>query len=78
MESQNLNNDENKPTILTEKDIDKFVAILMNEEIPVINCWKCGAKHLKSSMINGNECQECWFKRFSRDEFEKFCKTFLE
>lgn len=71
-------NDDN-PTELTEKDIDKCCEMLMNSEIKPNICLKCSKKYYLGSYGNHiGECDECWFSRFPKDEVKDFCRSFLE
>lgn len=66
-----------KPTELTVDQIDNVIKYLMNYEIKHSQCFKCGKKHFGSYGYNKNECDECWFSRFPKEDVEKFCKTFF-
>ncbi len=67
-----------EPTKLTSEDIDKFVDQLMNSEIKKIECFKCSKKYYGGSYGHHiGECDECWFKRFPKEQVEEFCKSFF-
>ena len=69
---------DDKASEITREDIDKFVYSLMNNEIKPKQCFKCSKKYLLD--IYGdhiNECDECWFKRFPKEEVEEFYRSFF-
>ena len=65
-----------KPTVLTAKDIENFVKYLMDYEIKMLICWNCSKEFLPS--YDQYECDECYFSRFPKEEVEKFYRSFLE
>jgi len=69
---------DNKPTELTREDIDKFVEKLMNEEIKEKKCWTCGKGFYFDSYGSAvGDCDECWFKRFPKEEVKEFYRSFF-
>jgi uncharacterized protein (DUF983 family) len=70
---------EDKPTILTLEDIDKFVETLKNSEIKEHNCLKCGKGYFFDSYGHHiGECDGCWFSRFPKEEVQAFYRSFFE
>lgn len=73
------NDNLNKPTEITREDIDKFVNMLRTEEIKPCECYKCGKNYYGGSYGHHiGECDECWFKRFPKEQVEEFCRSFFE
>lgn len=67
------------PTELTRDDIDKFFEMLKNEEIKKYVCIKCFKEYIGGSYGHHiQECDECWFSRFPKEEVMKFYKSFFE
>lgn len=72
-----MNNDQ--PTELTKEDIDNFVKNLKeNSEIKSKTCIKCAKKHFNSYGYHLGECDECYFKRFPKEQVENFYRSFFE
>lgn len=70
---------DNKPTILTKEDIDKVVDYFLNYEIKPNTCFSCGKEYYFESYGHHIcECDECWFKRFPKDQVEAFYRSFFE
>lgn len=67
---------EDQPTELISKDFDKFLEILMNSEINIRKCWNCSKEFFPN--YNFEECDECYFSRFPKDQVEKFYRSFFE
>ena len=71
--------DLDEPTVLTRKDIDDFIEKLQTEEIKPAECFQCRKKYYFGSYGHHlNECDECFFKRFSSEQKESFFRSFLE
>lgn len=64
------------PTILTREDIDKAIEKLMNFELKKRPCWSC-AKEFYAN-YSREECDECFFAKFPKDEREAFYRSFFE
>lgn len=72
-----MNNDQ--PTELTIEDIDNFVKNLKeNSEIKTETCIKCSKSYFNSYGYHKNECDQCYFSRFPKEEVKEFCRSFLE
>lgn len=68
----------NCPTVITPEDIDKAIDYIMNEEIKAKICRKCSKEYyLDSYGVHIGECDECWFSRFTKEEREKFYRSFF-
>ena len=52
-----------KPTILTVQDIDRFVESIINHEIRVVKCCTCDNESMETGMVDGIQCEECFYKR---------------
>lgn len=70
-----MNDDE--PTELTFSDVEKFMQKLMTEEIRQHECFNCGEKYIHSYGHNLCECDECYFKRFPKEQVEEFFRSFF-
>ncbi len=69
----------NKPTEITHKDIDNLVNQLMSSELKPNTCFKCSKEYYFDSYGHHiNECDECWFSRFPKEEREAFFRSFFE
>jgi hypothetical protein len=69
--------DRKEITEITKEDMDKFVNNLLKNEITLKKCSICNKKYLHSYGENFQECDECFFKRFPKEEVQKFCKSFF-
>lgn len=67
----------NDVTILTEKDLDDFVEKLQKSEIKIEKCLKCSKEYFDSYGHMIGECDNCYFKRFPKEEVKKFCRSFF-
>ena len=67
------------PTLLTIEDIDNFFNKMMNGEFDLKEreCWKCGKNHFPNYGGHLQECDECFFSRFPKEEREKFYRSFF-
>ncbi len=72
--------DIDKPTELTNQDIDKFVKKLMDGDFDIKPkpCFKCGKEHFPNYGNLLEECDECFFARFPKDQVGDFYKSFFE
>ncbi len=72
-----MNTDE--PTELTAEDIDKFMEKLMNGDLDLKPrpCFSCSKNHFPSYGSAVGECDECWFKRFPKDQVKEFYRSFF-
>lgn len=70
--------DEIKPTELTAEDINKFFEKLMTEEIKMRQCWKCSKEHFPNYGSFLNECDECYFEKWPKQEREAFYRSFFD
>jgi hypothetical protein len=70
--------DDDKPTILSQADIDKFVTDMMNGKYDIKKrpCLKCSKDFFPNYC--DIECDECWFSRFPKEQVEAFCRSFFE
>jgi hypothetical protein len=66
---------EDKPTELTIEDLDKFLQYLENFEISMRKCFTCSKDFLANYSLE--ECDECYFSRFPKDQVEEFCRGFF-
>lgn len=66
-----------EPTELTYEDIDKCLEKLMNMEITQHQCFKCSKFYFSSYGHHIRECDECWFKRFPKEQVEEFYRSFF-
>ena len=66
------------PTELTLADIDRFVEMYMSEEIRGHECFSCGKIYYGGYGHHMCNCDECFFKRFPKEQVERFCRSFLE
>lgn len=68
-----------KPTEITQQDIDTFFNKLMTEEIKKHQCFKCSKEYYGGSYGHPiSECDECWFSRFPKKEVHAFYRSFFE
>lgn len=72
--------DLNKPTELTQEDIDTFIIKMMNGDFDMKArpCSSCGKEHYPNYGFHIDECDECYFARFPKEEREKFYRSFFE
>ncbi len=69
---------DDSPTEITREDIDKFVDQLMNSEIKPKTCFSCSKEYYFDSYGHMfMECDECYFKRFPKEQVEEFYKSFF-
>ena len=70
---------DDKPTQITRSDIDKVFERLMNGDYDrkPTTCWTCGKEHFSTYGECFNECDECFFSRFSKDQVEEFYRSFF-
>jgi ribosomal protein L37AE/L43A len=74
-----MNDDSDKPTILSISDIDKMCDSLNNSEIKSHQCRKCSKEYIHDSYGHHiGECDECWFSRFPKEEVKAFFRSFFE
>lgn len=68
-----------KLTELTHYDIDNFVKKMMNGEFDPKSrtCMKCGADHFANYGGHIQECDECYFDRFPKEQVKKFYRSFF-
>ncbi len=70
---------DNKPTELTLSDIEKCVKNLRTEQIKAKTCFTCSKEfYLESYGHAFGECDECYFKRWPKEEREAFFRSFFE
>jgi flavodoxin len=67
------------PTELTTKDIDEFFKNLENGDfdIKMVECFKCRQEHIPSYGAHLNECDGCFFSRFTEESRQQFYRSFL-
>lgn len=68
---------DDNPTEITSADIDKFFEMLMNSEIQQHQCFKCSKEYIQSYGHHICECDECYFKRFPKEQVEEFYRSFF-
>lgn len=77
-----MNESNDDPTILSASDIDKFVQDCLDgkHDPKPQTCFKCGTT--RHFLINYghrfNECDECYFARFPKEQVQAFYRSFLE
>ena len=64
---------DDSPTILTREDIDKA---LMNFELKKRKCLSCAQEFYAN--YSREECDECFFSKFPKEERDKFYRSFFE
>ena len=68
-----------KPTEITLSDIESFFDKLMNSENSEKTCSNCNKKYYFDSYgYLFMECDECYFKRWPKEERETFFRSFFE
>lgn len=69
--------DDFSPTEITKDDFDKVYEKLINDsEIKKRKCWKCSKDFFANYSMD--ECDECYFARFPKEEREAFYRSFFE
>lgn len=71
---------EDSSTELTREDIDAFVSDLMagKYDIKMRNCFKCSKEYFPNYGSHLDECDECYFSRFPKEQVQEFCRSFFE
>ena len=64
-------------TELTIEDIENFVKDLMDgkHDIKMRPCWKCSKDFYPN--YHHDECDECFFSKFPKDQVEAFYRSFF-
>jgi len=67
-------------TIITQEDIDIFVKKFEDGcfDPKILPCFRCGKEDFYNYGVHLNECDECYFKRFPKDQVEIFYRSFFE
>jgi hypothetical protein len=69
---------DDKPTEITIEDIDNFVKQLMESEIKPKTCYSCSKEYYFDSYGHMfMECDECYFKKWPKEEREEFFRSFF-
>lgn len=69
---------DDKPTELTQEDIDKYISSLTNSLIEKFECIKCSKEYFNSYGHHISECDQCYFEAFNKEVVIKVCKSYLE
>lgn len=66
-----------EPTELTQEDIEEFFGKLINGDYDIKPrpCFTC-SKEFRPN-YNSEECDECWFSRFPKEEVQRFYRSFF-
>lgn len=75
-----MKKDDDTPTELTLSYINNFIEKINKNELDIkfIPCSSCGKEYLPSYGEFFCECDECWFKRFPKEQIKDFYKSFFE
>lgn len=74
-----MNDPNDMPTEFTATDIDKVTEMLSNGyfDLKQKPCWKCSKEHFPNYGHHLQECDECYFARFPKEEVEAFYRSFF-
>jgi hypothetical protein len=68
----------NESTELKKEDLDEIMRRIIGGEFDMkkIKCWGCEKEFYNSR--DGMNCDECFFKKFPKEQVENFYRSFLE
>lgn len=75
-----INSEPNKPTELSRKDVDLFFNDLLDGKYDLKPklCMNCGTECFINYGYDLQECDECFFARWPKEQRDAFYRSFFE